>query len=226
MKPTLDKGDAVKSYLVFPLIILFAAAANANQHTPPLLVFGSNTVSVTGVTPGADVYLFGVAREALGYYNHIVPRELILHDGAKAGRVDYALGRSVPLRSIWFAVDLASGLPVAGTPPGYTAVPIQLDGRHLKRDTNGDIARLAYAGTLVDIILVRPGDGVWGASIGLHSANDEGSDERDVEASVLQFTSRVGTAAAAPAKLKNGDVVFLMNSYTAQYSYAVIGGNQ
>jgi hypothetical protein len=226
MKTTLDKGDPVKSYLVFALTILFAVAAHANQPAPPVLVFGINTVSVTGVTPGADVYLFGMAREGMGYYNHIFPRELILHDSAKTGRVDYALGRSVPLRSIWFAVDLTSGLPVAGIPRGYAAALVAIDGRHLKRDANGDIARLAYPGALVEMILVRPGDGVWGATIGLHSASDEGSEDRDVDGSVSKFAQRVGTTAVAPAKLKNGDVVFLMNSYTAQYSYAVIGGDQ
>ena len=35
---------------------------------------------------------------------------------------------------------------------------------------------------------------------------------------------RAGTTAAAPAKLKKGDVVFMMDSYAASYSMAVVGG--
>ena len=150
---------------------------------------------------------------------------------AKSGRVDYPLGRSVPTRSIWLAVDLTSGLAATATPAGYAARAVELDRRHLKKDVNGDVAKLSYEGMVVDFVVVRPGDGVWGAPVGLHAQKDESADGSNPGAadqhrpviSVVHLEPRAGTTAPPPAKLKNGDVVFIMNSYTSEYSLAIVG---
>lgn len=207
------------------LLVMFAAVSvTAAETSEPQLVFAGDTVSVKGIKPGADVYLFSISREARGYYNQIVYREIVLHDAAKNGQVDYKVSQRVPIRSVWFAVDQSTGLAIAGSPPGYAPQLIPLDSRHLKKDVDGDISRLSYDGAVVDVVVVRPGAGVWGATAGVHSAGDEGSDDHGITISSVKLQPRVGTAATAPSKLKNGDVVFMMNSYAAQYSYAIVGG--
>jgi len=215
--------------LVLPISILVSANVLAEKPAAPVLVFSANTVTVTNVTPGADVYLYSVSREAMGYYNNIVTREEVLHDTVKAGHVDYALKTPLAKRSIWFAVDLSSGLAVAGAPPGYPARQVTLDEHQLKKNAGGEVQQLSFDGTLVDIVVVRPGEGMWGGPVGLHAKNDEngkngGGNDRAPLISAANLESRGGTKAPAPPKLKNGDVVFMMNSWGAQYGVAVIGG--
>lgn len=211
------------------LALLVAANAAAQKPSAPQFLFGADTVSVTGITPGADVYLYGVAREPMGFYNQIVTREETLHDPSRSGRVDYKLTTKVAARSIWFAVDLASGSATAGSPPGYAPQLVQLDGRHLKKDLGGEISQLSFEGAMVDILVVRPGEGVWGGPVSLHGKNDENpshgfTDVRTPTISTGRLELRPGTKAQPPLKLKNGDVVFMMNSWAAQYAWAVIGG--
>ncbi|HKS25723.1 MAG TPA: hypothetical protein VJZ76_23235 [Thermoanaerobaculia bacterium] len=194
------------------------------------MVFDTHSVTVTGVTPGTDVYLYSVSREGMGYYNSIVTREEILHDSAKAGRVDYPLKTPLAARSIWFAVDLSSGLAVAGSPPGYPARQVSLDEHQLKKDANGEVAKLSFDGAVVEIIVVRPGEGIWGGPVGLHAKNDENIDDHANHKAPLISTAnleaRAGTKTPAPPKLKNGDVVFMMNSWSTQYAVAVMGGGK
>jgi hypothetical protein len=182
---------------------------------------------VQDVKPGADVYLFSVAREPKGYYNSIVYRETLLHDTSKQGIVDFAVGKPLPTRSIWFAVDLSTGTPVAGVPPGYNANVVALDGKHLKQDFNGDVSDFFFEGAAVDVVVVRPGTGIWGATtVGIGSPDDERSDKHGVTISVVKLQPRAGTTAPPPSKLAKGDVVFMMNSYTASYAVAVVGGDK
>jgi hypothetical protein len=210
---------------LFPIV---AAADKPSTPAPLQLTFANSTVSVKGITPGADVYLFSVSREAKGYYNSIIPREALLHDPAKRGQADFMLDHPIPTRSIWFAVDLSTGAAVAGTPDNYRAAqPLQVDGRHLKNDPDGDVAKLAYEGALVDVVVVRPGAGIWGGTIGLHDKKDEGGHgDKFVTVSTVNLEPRLGTASVAPAKLKKGDVVFMLDSYAAKYSLYVVGGGK
>lgn len=216
------------------MAILFPRDAAAQRPSSPAIVFDNGIVRITNITPGADVYLFGVSREAKGYYNQIATREIVLHDSTRSGRVEYPLGQPVPLRSIWLAVDLSSGSPVAAAPPDYFAHAVALDDRHLKKDADGDIARLSYEGTVVQIIVVRPGAGIWGGPVGLHTKSDESkpdpndpaSNEQRPVISSAHLPALAGTVGPAPAKLKKGDIVFMMNSYRAQYSVGVLGGQK
>jgi len=218
--------------IISMLLPTFAAIATAAEKPPgPALVFAARTVTVTGITPGADVYLYSVSREPMSYYNRIATREEVLHDAAKAGRVDYALDRPLAARSIWLAVDLASGAAVAGGPPGYPAKMVSLDEHNLKKNANAEVEQLSFDGAAVDIVVVRPSVGMWGGPVGLHAKNDEnGNDHAAVHKgpviSTANLEARGGTKAPAPAKLKNGDVVFMMSSWGAQYSLAVIGGGR
>jgi hypothetical protein len=216
-------SQAVSAFALVVTLTTFSAAA-ADAPAPIHLSFAATTVSVTSITPGADVYLFSVAREPQGFYNTIAYRESLLHDTGKTGRVDYSLGQPVPFRSIWFAVDLTRGVATAATPPGYQTQAIDLDAKHLKQDIDGDIAAFYVDGAFVDVVVVRPGTGVWGATVSMNTDNDERSNPHGVTISAAKLQGRVGTDSPPPTKLKKGDVVLLLNSYLASYAYQTVGG--
>src|SRR5215213_2362315 len=135
---------------------LWALGALAAEPSPPLTVaFGSNSIVVTGIEPGATIYLYSLAREPKGYYTSILPREKMLSDENRDGRVEWDLQAPLPWRSIWFVVDMASGKYVAAVPPQYhQARRIALTADHLKRDGAGEIVQFGFPGSVVECVVV------------------------------------------------------------------------
>ena len=213
------------SALALMLAATFASAASHSeaQAPPPspAMTFDKETIAIAPVEKKASVYIFGVSREPKGYYNHVMNHETMLQDDG-SGSVTWNVG-AYSVRSIWFAIDLSTGAWVASHPAAYPASAIEFEGKNLKKDVAGDITQLAFDGWAVDLVVVRPGTGVWGSSINSGGSIDEGKETGRVTISTLQLEPRAGTTAAAPKKLKKGDVVFALDSFRATYAVAVIG---
>lgn len=206
-------------------LLLLATAAFAAQPSPqPLtLTFNDDSVAVGGAQPSHPIYLFGMAREAKPYITSLQPYEAKLLDTSGAGKVSYAFNKQRSWRSVWLAVDLTSGAAVAGSPPDYRSSSITLDGKELKKDPGGEVAQIVADGAMVQFIVVRPGVGVWGELAFSQGPLDEGSDNNKVSLSVFKLQPMSGTTEPAPKKLKKGDVVFVLDSFHAQYGVATVG---
>jgi hypothetical protein len=89
------------------------------------------------------------------------------------------------LQSIWFAVDLATGLFGAGAPPGYSLRQFALPGGALPAASN----RVEIGRRLVIVLCVRPGVGAWALRVG-----DGGPGDAD---GVADGTVRVGVGELA-----------------------------
>jgi len=209
------------------LSLALAASAFGAQPAPQTLslVFNDHSISVRGTLPSQPVLLFGLAREARNYITRIQPYEKQLLDANGSGQVSSDFDRAASWRSIWLAVDLASGAAVAGGPPEYRTTSIALTGKELKKDAGGEIAQIVADGSMVQFVVVRPGVGVWGEMALSQSSLDEGTDKNNnkVTLSVLKLQPMAGTTAAVPKKLKKGDVVFVLDSFHARYGVATVG---
>jgi hypothetical protein len=204
-------------------VILAAPAAFASDPIPPLtLSFTTNSITVSGVSPKATVYGFSLAREPQIGHNKIVPREILLTENG-GGQVVWALPPPVPLRSIWFFVDLSTGAYGTGAPPGYPAVRVPLTDAHLKKDIGGDVDRFSLSGTLVEFIVVRPRVGAWSTLMVYRDPLDQADDPHKETISVLDLKPALSNTEPPPKKLKKNDVVFLMDSFSATYGAARIG---
>lgn len=226
------KGAAVRHFLLATSLLIAAPTyadatkylfAQPNASAPATISFTSDAVQIGPVSPGGTVYAFSVAREPQGYHTNVVPREALLADENKDGIVEWRVGKSVPLRAIWLAVDLVSGDATAALSPGYRAKAIRLTDDHVKKDVRGDITDLAYPGSLIEMIVVRPGTGVWAQTVGYRSTTDTGTVRGRVGLPVERFKARANTKAPPPAKLQRGDVVFLLNSGRAEYTLYTVG---
>jgi hypothetical protein len=195
-----------------------ARPPGALAATAPILTFGAQSVTVAQVSAGGSVYVFGMSREPRGYYTAVVSRETVLHAAPGATSVEWALDAPVERRSIWFAVDLATGAFVTGSPPAYASASRAVGGTNLLRNAAGEVSQLAFAGAFVEMIVVRPGSGVWGVSLAAGDPKDESTDELSPTISVPNLQPRGGTTAPAPAALQSGDVVFMLDSYHAEYA--------
>jgi len=75
----------------------------------------------------------------------------------------------VPLRSIWFAVDLATGETGVATPPDFPLLEMDLPGEAIPAALN----RLELRRRFAYLLLVRPGVGAWQLRVGDGGESDE-----------------------------------------------------
>ena len=204
-------------------LLLLQLIAAGTVPASPRVTFEASTISISDVSAKGSVYAFGVAREPRGDHTSVVPRETILSDDDADGIVTWTLPAGVAVRSIWVAVDLTSGSASVATPPGYEAKNVDLTDVHLKKDATEAVARLAFPGTLVEIVVIRPGAGVWRETVGLHGPQDETTDSEKVTISIAGLQPQAGTKGPAPEHLEKGDVVFFLDSYQGTYGLAIIG---
>jgi hypothetical protein len=207
----------------FVLSIGVAWAGLAQQA--PTMTIGASSIVVSGITPKASVYAFGIAREKSGYFVNVVPRQITLRDDDGDGSVEWAIGSAIDFRSIWMAVDLSNGQYVAAAPQAYGATRVPLSDQHL-RGAGADVTQLAFPGTFVELLVVRPGTGAWRSVVGLHGPQDEGNDADKITVSTLRLEPQGDNHEPGPRQLKKDDVVFFVNSSRAEYGIVRIGEKQ
>src|SRR5258708_11894629 len=109
----------IKPLTTLPILAIFmsAAAGAPPQAAPPLTITASgSTITISGVTPHGKVVFFGVARFV--DRTTVTARRLdrIVTDDDGDGVVTIDLGERVPWKSIFAAVDFASGRYGLATP--------------------------------------------------------------------------------------------------------------
>lgn len=221
----MGESETMKAaFLMLLAILTLPVALRAQAASALAIVFQPQSLEVTGVTPRATVYIYGLAREPKGWTTNIVPRETRLRDEDGDGRIVYDLRQPFPWRSVWLAVELDSGSYVAAAPAEYQTHRIDLTSTHLKKDAAGDVLQLAFDGSTIEFIVVRPKTGdVWGATVLSRGADDEGAEVGKVTLSVLKLQPRDGSSGPAPKGLKKDDVIFVVNSFRAEYGAARVG---
>jgi hypothetical protein len=68
--------------------------------------FIGTAVQVSGAPPGHDVLVLSIAHEAGRYVRTVVRREKTLSGAPGNKIVPWDIGRKIPLRSVWCAIDL------------------------------------------------------------------------------------------------------------------------
>lgn len=209
-------------------IVIALASAGIALAAPPsvqtlTMTFSRNAIVIGGVVRSQPIYLFGVVREARGYFNRIQSYDARLVDDAGTGTVSYGFDAERSLRSVWVAVDLVSGAAVSGHPGEYPAAPMAAPDQRIKKNQAGELAQLSSLGTLADFLLVRPGAGIWSQTAGSRGPLDEGDEHGKVTISASALQPRAGTSDPPPRTLKKGDVVFAVDSFHATYALSIVG---
>ena len=149
-----------RSQLQFTLLVLPLRAAPA----APAITFESNRVVATGFHAGREVILFGVGTAPGPYFVRQLQFTQTLTADAN-GSVSYQIADGVPRRSIWFAVDSQTRDYVAAAPAGSAARPLLAKPAALA-GVHGATDLLSIDAELADVLIVRPGVGVWTGSCG------------------------------------------------------------
>ena len=200
-----------KPYLLSLALPALAFAQPPSSPPGPAITFDKSSVSVAGVSPKGQAVLFSVAREvAEDDVATVVRRSRVLPDDDGDGVVKLDLGRDVPLRSVWVAVDLATGQVAAAAPEGYPLRLVKWRGVGIVHG-NAHADRVEDARTFAEVLLVRPGAGAWQLTVGDGSAgDDDGAADGKLAAALDRMTPVAGTT-PPPTKFDPKDVVVLID---------------
>lgn len=195
------------------LLSILLATLPRPATAEPVLAFEERAVVATGLTPKGEVVWFSVAKQIEGGMAHFVRRDDVLPDTDGDGTVRFELDRTVPLQSIWVAVDLATGAAAVGTPEGYTLRDASAPpGRG--RGAAGRPDWVEEGRELLELLVVRPGQGAWGMTLGDGGANDDDGRGDGRITAVLARLRAVGANPASPAPLDRfqpKDLVFAVD---------------
>ncbi len=202
---------AVKLCLLALLLPALAFAQQPSGAPAPAITFQKSSVTVAGITPKGQAVLFGVAREiAADDVATLVRRSQVLTDDDGDGAVSLDLGEDVPFRSLWVAVDLATGQVTAAAPAGYPLRLVSWRGVGIVR-SSARADRVEDARTFAEVLLVRPGVGAWQLTVGDGSSNDDdGAADGQIAAALDRMTPVAGTT-PPPSRFDPKDVVVLMD---------------
>jgi len=187
-------------------LVLFAVPLAA--VAVPEISFEPEAVVARGISPKGQAVWFSVAREISRQSTNIVPRHAFTADEDGDGAVRLELSQEVPLRSIWFAVDLATGETAVAVPDGFPLLEMDLPGEAIPAALN----RLELRSRFAYLLLVRPGVGAWQLRVGDGGASDEDGEADGVlraELSSLKPIQEGGSL--APERFSPRDVLLVID---------------
>jgi hypothetical protein len=199
-------------YLLLSLLLPAALLAQVLSGPPaPSIALAKSSVTVAGITAKGQAVLFGVAREiAEDDVATLIRRSQVLTDEDGDGAVRLDLDRDVPFRSVWVAVDLATGQFATTTPAGYPLRLVAWQGSGLERGASRS-DRVDDARSFAEVLLVRPGVGAWQLTVGDGGGNDDdGAADGRIAAALDHMTPVAGTV-PPPSRFDPSDVVVLID---------------
>jgi len=198
------------------LEMIAAWTAVADQSRISVQV-NAKEIVVSGVSPGADVYLFGTLQEGHGFYSSLLTVDLTASDDDRDGIVRFAYPKGVPLRSVWIAVDLRNGDLGAGVPSGYTLRMTSIPPGAWKKKSGAAIDALAIEHKALEYLFVHPGQGVsrWEADQG-SKRDEDGLDDNVLTVSPASMRPATKSKSAAPKSFSAGDVVVAVDPFTLE----------
>lgn len=201
----------MRSLLLVCLLLLLVAPLSAAS---PSLSFEPEAVLAQGITPKGRVVWFSVAREISRQSATVVPRIEQVADDDGDGAVRLDLGKEVPLRSVWFAVDLETGESGVAAPEGFPLLEGDLAGRAIPAALN----RLELDRGLVYLVLVRPGVGAWKLRAGDGGASDEdGQPDGTLRAALAGLEGIDPTTPPPPERFSPSDLLLVIDPTRMEY---------
>jgi hypothetical protein len=177
--------------------------------------FTSKSISITGVSPSARVFVCGYGRHEVAGADSW-SRQATITQSTAAGTAEIPIETPpLDLCSIWLIVDLSSGVHVVLSPPG--GHPREAAASPL---VASDLRGVAFHHPAIDAIIVRPPLGAWRAAA-VDGRTSDGDGRNDGRTTLgLETLTPIGDTPHGPAVLVPGDIVFAI--YQPWMEYAVV----
>jgi hypothetical protein len=203
---------------------LVAVLVAAPAFSQPSISFESNVVTISRVTPGGRVTWLGVSREQPEYYRTVViRRDGILVDEDRDGTVVIELDEEIPERSLWIAVDVASGTSAAATVDPLDDLPLIVSLATPGKPGTGLVELLADRHDFLEVLLVRPSVGAWRASAGDGGASDDDGTPNGRIRLRPGAMKALGEAPELDGPARPGDVIAYVDVRTLEYGIVPLG---
>src|SRR5205814_1984472 len=121
-------------------------------------------IVASGITPNGMAVFFGIMRGRTGFKATMIRVERVVADADGDGVVALDLPSRIPYRSVFAVVDYGTGAYRVATPPGFPILPL-VDKEPIVAN-NGQLKRIVLNRPAAQMLLVRPGVGVWGQVLG------------------------------------------------------------
>jgi hypothetical protein len=215
----------VRLFLSSSILLLLAGSPRA-EAAPLRLSIGSSGLSVSGVTAHGSVVLFGITREVEPDDVPAIHRRLdVLSDADGDGAVSQDLGAPVPLRSMWVAVDLASGDFDAAAPEGFRLRRVNWRGRGIQNRPEGHDT-VEDARSFAEVLVVRPGVGAWTLRLGDGGPADFDGAADGRLAAALDAMEPLPGSPPPPAHFLRDDTVLLLDPNAMEMILVKVGEAQ
>jgi len=197
------------------LAMLFASTVLVGAP-PPAVKISDSTVIATGITPVGQVGWFAFARERTDWVTRVLHWENLSATADSTGQAVLDLGRSVPVKSIFVAVDMTTGAFAASSPPEYpwaSQVDFPNAGLAFASD-KASVISLRDSHDELEVLVVRPRVGAWRSTV----RHDEGP-ETEEPGVVVNFASLApwGSAPPSPGALRAGDLIVAIDPNRFEY---------
>lgn len=194
------------------------------------LTFTETEVVVSGLTPGGQVALTGVAYAPLQWTAVVQTHALVFQDIGGDGTEAYAVRGGIRPTSVWAAVDLPSGayavgIPAEGPVRPFAGIVGLGPGGELKvapEDTSVQCLRGLH------LLHVRSGTGAWKAEVTDGGQRDlDGSTNCTQLISVGYFTAlSENTLTLSPSSFLPGDIVIGIETHSFTYFATRLGDKE
>ena len=207
--------------LVVSLLLAIAPSLAPAQNTrllfqqpdasaPASIAFTTESVLVA-VDPGARVVLFSSSIRSSGGILGQVSDARVLADEDRDGVIRHRPRHGVAYRSLWVAIDLASGVQGFASPAAALRRLASIHPSQLRRDAEGVLGVFDREQLRGDMVIVRPGEGAWR----VRALEGGGSDADHVRNGKLSLAPGDAVAVEGtsppPKKLKRRDVIALID---------------
>jgi hypothetical protein len=206
------------------LVLFFLMSAGVASAAPLRLAVGPTGVSISGITPKGKAVVFGITRKvADDDVTTIQPHLDVLSDDDGDGVVSEDLGQPMPRRSMWVAVDLASGDFDAAAPAGFRLRRVNWHGRGLEHRSDGR-DQVEDARSFAEVLVVRPGVGAWTLRLGDGSPGDADGVANGRIAAALDRLQPLAGSPAPPSRFATGDTVLLLDPNAMEMTLVKVEG--
>jgi hypothetical protein len=213
----MNRFAALVSALTLFVLPLRAAPAS------PAIAFESNRVVANGFHAGREVILFGVGTAPGPYFVRLLQyTQTLVADGN--GSVSYSIADGVPRRSVWFAVDSQTREYVVAAPAGSAARPLLARPSSLA-GAQGATDVLAIDAETADILMVRPGVGVWTGSCGKNSKKDVNRGKSGAMQLPLDQIGSISKTKGHPDLILPSDLIIVVDQETLLYYAGNVNGH-
>lgn len=206
--------------LVVMLILLTALASPALAQ--PAITFAGDAVTISGLAPSAKIAWLSIARETNeNWVTNVVRREGSTQADAKGElSIAYDSGRSA--NSGWVAVDVSTGEVAFGSPEGTQWRLVDPTAVRDSAGASGAAHLLQDQRLFLELMLVRPGEGAWGYSVGDGGASDDDRAQDGTIRAAFSALRPVADSASPPSGPRAGDVIVAIDPERLEaYSFRI-----